>query len=444
MLRKLASKKVVKPKEVKAITAKSSLSDMEIAVKKAIDDMKSSAYGVTAIKVELEAQLGRNSVRGDNCGACDGTGDTFDEDEDEYISCTACGGGGRVAVGSDGVRHNWSSEDYCKTWLDSNVSPEARSALIFGKFYRDGSVDSEYTFTMPIDHPEYCVEYIRAWKKMADTIGNGNITTGAGMHIAILNDARGRYPEGNGLSHRHLLNFKYCMDKLMPALFFLGSPDHKSRPLQFRMPEVGVSAKYSAISAHMRVFEYRVFETCYDKPEAFYDMFCTIANSLKFYTSERVELPFFNKIGKLGVKDGTGLDRFYYTSKHLEALELGIEELRPSYKTFEQLKKERGFKLTKQVLVSQEKKQERQFEIGYNEAVAIMKHNDESRVRHVTEEYKRMVKMEGQAWMIKNYGTLSDFVADRARPTPPISKKKYIDQCKNMFAKENVAVTITV
>jgi len=433
------------------VKAKGKVKDpRDVAVEEAILAMKASEYGVTAIKVELEAQLNRVDTRSRSqlsaltCANCEGSGDVYNDDDEDYEDCLDCGGTGEVARPGADRTYNFGSETDCKAWLENHVSEGAKKALIFGKFYRDGSVDSEYTFTMPINKPEYVVEFIYAWKALAQAIGNGINTDGAGMHIAILNDKKGRYPVGNKLDRTCSDNFKYAMDRLMPALFFLASPDHKSRGLHFRMPMVGMGTKYSAIAGHQNVFEYRVFETCYDRPEAFYDMFCVIANSLKFYKKERVELPFFGKIGKLGFKDGTGLDRFYYTAKHVEALEAGVEALRPSYKTMEQLKKERGFKLSSTVVLSQEKKQERQWMIAYNEYKSLMAYQNEVRTKRMVKQYEDMLRVETKSWVEANYGKLDQYLTKYAKPSAIESAEEYVKTCKKAFNNNGVLTTIEV
>ena len=425
----------------------------EDAIKQAIDDIKNSDYHGSAVKVELEAQLNRarysrpptpNNIQRQVCTNADcSDGEVYDDGLEEYIDCETCGSTGFMPQIIEGS-HDWQNTTYCKNWLDAHVSPEAREALIYGRFYYDGSVDSEYTFTMPIEHPEYCVEYIKAWADMAREINQGMETGGAGMHIAILNDPSGRYPTGNRLDSRKARNFEYTMNRLMPALFFLASPDHKSRPLRYRMPMVGLNDKYTAISGHKGVFEYRVFETCYEKPEAFFDMFCVIANSLKFYKDQVVELPFFGKIGRLGFKDGEGLDRFFFTSKHIEALTYGIEVLKPSYKTFDQLKKERGIDKTLSNIVSQEKKKEKQWEIGYKEYVEISEHQNRSAINRLKASYKDMCKTEGVEWTKRNYGTELNYIKMYQRSVKVMTVQEYVANCKESFYNKDVRTVVTV
>lgn len=283
--------------------------DKETAIKQAILSMKKGAYKATAIKVELEAQL----------------------DRDDY------------------------SDFWCEDYILNHVPTKTRDKTIFCKFYNDGSVDSECTVTVPIDHPEYILDYIDAFKKLVNRIGNDCNTEGAGMHICILNSRRGNYPTGNNLKAEYHQNFYKAVYPLLPALYFLGSCDYISRSLEYRLPKISTS-KYSAIHCGLDCYEFRVFETCYNYPERFYDYLIVVANCLQFYSKDRVVPAFKGKIGDLGFpSDGEGVGRFYFSYDHIKALELGLNILKPSYKSIETLKKERAFHLNARSLKAEEK-----------------------------------------------------------------------------------------
>jgi hypothetical protein len=303
------------------------------ALKKALNYIRSCPYKGKYIKLELEGQLNRNY--------------------DDY---------------SIGVSTSWTN-DRCSRFLKSHVSKEAKNALVYSKFYRDGSVDSEFTFTLPIMLAHYGIEYIKAFKLLAEKIGNGLDVRGAGMHIAILNSEDGNYPGGNQLSSAHALNFATTMNHFLPALYFLSSCSHNSRALNYRVPKITLGSKYSCISGSHNVFEYRVFETCYEKPEALIDFICVIANTLKFYKAKPVKFDFFNTVGKIKFKQGWGLQKFFFTSKHLEALEKTVNYLKPSYKTFDELKKERSFKIDNNKLIIQDKMLENRYSKDYDRLI---------------------------------------------------------------------------
>lgn len=285
---------------------------LEKSIADAIKSIKKSDYKGTAIKVELEAELRRD-------------------------------------------RYEWEDGD-CHSYILDKISDDAREALVYSSFFVDGSVDSELTFTYMLDDLKYVVEVIKAFKSLANKIGNGLEVEGAGMHVAILNSKHGEYPEGNKLVVSKFNNMKYTVSHLMPALFFLASSCWRSRGLGYRLPRVERS-KYSAINGTTGALEFRVFETCYDNPEIIYDFVCVIAKCLQFYSPKKVDFSFFGTIGELGMgQHGTDLGRFYTSVKHLDALDAGLEILKPNHKTIEELKRERNFRVTREKLVKKEHK----------------------------------------------------------------------------------------
>lgn len=343
------------------------------SVRKAIIFMKRCAYKATAIKVELEGELNRH------------------------------------------YSDTWTNAA-CSRWLKQHVSKEAKDALIYSKFYNDGSVDSEFTFTVPIDKAPLVVEYIKAFKLLAAKIGNGLEVEGAGMHIAILNSPDGNYPGGNNLDLLRATNFKKTMTHFLPALYFLGSADHRSRELRYRRPLIDLTSKYAAISGEKHVFEYRLFETCYDRPEAILDFICVIAATLKFYNIRPINFKFFNTIGEIGFKEGWGLERFFFTQKHIDALEAGVKILKPTYKTFEQLKKERNFKVDKETLSKKDKKEEAKwiFEYQLAKRESVVKQVARGSVTvQAADEYRNASKINSHKYLLLNYGTKKEYINRR-------------------------------
>lgn len=405
-------------------------------------------YKGTAVKVELEAQLGRPDYDDDEyCSHCDGEGNVYcpqcegdeghvdEENQDAWIECQHCEGSGRIDCSNcegEGVMSSgegW-SEDNCEDFIRKTVSDEAREALIYGNFYNDGSVDSEFTFTLPIAKAELAVEYIEAFKALADEIGNGMDTRGAGMHIAILNDPNGSY--GTYGSHNELdevctENFVSSVQPLLPALYFLGSSTHESRGLYYRRPRISSpwhenGEKYCAINGGGGCFEYRLFETCYNKPEAFYDYLIVIANTLKFYSKTPHDTRM--NLGTLGFKAGEGLTRFYYTENHLKALDKGLKLLRPKYKSLERLKSERGFKYTLKDFRTFEKQRELEWKREYTQEVKDRIHYERSRryYQFVAEYYSSM----------EHNG--KDYVQSALGKTPREYAMKCLkNQCKHLY-----------
>jgi hypothetical protein len=316
---------------------------VKAALQDAVEYIKTCPLKGTHIKVELEAQLNRRSG---NCMKCYG-GIRQCKKKGKHLSCAECDNSAWVTCPTcdgSGIAKDM-SERQCESYIRDNVSEDARRALVYYQFYDDHSVDSEFTFTVSLDNAVYIVEFIEAFKKLALHISGGMDVDGAGMHVAILNSTNGCYPEGNRLDYVCLNNFQRNMHKLMPALFFLGSCDYRSRPTYFRMPTVE-SEKYSAINTDSDVLEYRVFETCYNRPEAIFDYICVIANSLRYYAESVEDVPL--SYPRLRIDEGYGLHRIFQYKENLIALNKSIKYLKPSYKTIRQLKKERNFTVTHQ------------------------------------------------------------------------------------------------
>jgi hypothetical protein len=434
---------------------------MEDSIADSIELIKNSKYKGTAIKVELEANLDRVDSDNGYCRTCDSDGyyycdncndgviPTFDEAADTYIDvdCGECGGQGRIDCEECPAEssYEFSDEDTCKDYMEDRVSPEARKALVYSQFYNDGSVDSEYTFTVKLKDIKYIPEFIKAFKMLADENGNGMDVDGAGMHIAILNSKDGNYPEGNSLNDTYAKNFANSMTHLLPALYFLGSSDHRSRGLGYRKPQIGLRDKYSAITGHMGVFEYRVFETCYDRPEAIFDFIAVVAKSLQFYAAKEVQLDWFGKIGAVGFKDGHGLDRLYYTSTHLKALKAGLKVLKPDYKTVDQLFKERNFSVTAKKIQEDRKKDIARWRSDWREVKERTKYAIEAQRSRARAEWLDCCSRESRAYVETNIGSMEKYIADSlASFNRPRTLAQYMSEQRTRLQTQGVHNTVTV
>lgn len=326
--------------------------------------------GFSHIKLELEAQLDRNDY-GDHencddcedgrveCSECNGSGAIYDGETNSghelWSECSECYGDGdescNYCSGSGRVATEGQDDDWCESFILNAVSTEARNALTYGKFYNDGSVDSEYTFTLPVEKSEYLVEYIDAFKALADEIGNGLDTEGAGMHISVIpTESNGYYPSRVSLDAAKIAHFKREVTKLLPALYFVATATKVSRDLSYRMPFISEDKHnrggYPAICTHSDTsLEYRIFDTCYDKPEAIFEFMEVIANTLGYYADTTKTVP---KLEKKFVFEtyGQELQRFYKTPENLRVLNSTIKYVKPAQKSFKALKEERGFKHT--------------------------------------------------------------------------------------------------
>lgn len=415
----------------------------DAALDKAVQFLKSK--GVTGIKVEMEAQLRRSRVeqtfacrncedRGtvvcrncdgdgeESCDECYGDGCSNCSDTGE-VTCTECDGRcTRQCNYCDGVPRNngttnWRSEaqvlEHILTQIaaatDTTYTPQAveiatngirisQSAhnpfswMKFARFYNDGSVDSEMTFTIPIDNianVRHLPAVLRVFRQLESHIGQGFDTRGAGLHMALLfssdcsyphpsdNYTRSGRPDSNRLPEQHIENFKRSMTQLLPALYFLSSPDGGSRGIHFRLPQVSMdyrndqygNNKYSAISYRSGAIEFRTFDTCYDAPDTILDNIMVMANCMK-YMSSTYKNPGVDKIAKelrFGSDDDNTLTRFYRTEMHLDVLKAGLLKLKPSYLTLKEVKARRNFKVTKAGLKYGSKQQVEAAKAAYKE-----------------------------------------------------------------------------
>lgn len=341
---------------------------------------------VTALKVELEANTGRPMGRHHNHLAqyLEHLPTVADYDFSDAMD---------DAGYDDGYDYDESYPYAETTWPTDYIS--------YIRLYNDGSVDTEITMTIPLytrdgrpsnEGVERLPELLTAFKDTFQPLQNVFNVSNAGLHIAALfssdfsypseadNYMRRTHPHSRRLHSRKLKNFKLAMTELLPALYFLGAPDSKTRQLQFRRPNISVdilrdretsmgyydNPKYSAISYRDGALEYRLFDTCYETPERIHDYVMVIANTMKFLSMKAVptgisEL-FDSNGGRLefGNNNGDELERFYGAStRHIDALNKGLYLIKPACYSYRDLKEQRGFKLTKRKLGQAEKDIER-------------------------------------------------------------------------------------
>jgi hypothetical protein len=336
--------------------------------------------GFSHIKVELEAELNRgDNDRSDcpdcdegfvHCENCDNSGyvTATDQSGNDYeVECLPCNGEGTQECGGCGGRgvqeSSWDTND-CQRWITERLAPEINKAFTYVDFYDDGSVDSEITFTLPIDKAHYTIDIIKAFRDLAETItgdnGNGIDISGSGMHIAIL--PSGSYPSSKRLNARYIENFKREVTKLLPALFFSASHCEITRDLDYRHPRITDDEKYSAIyTLGDRCIEYRLFDTCYDQPEAFFDKVEVIAGTLKFYSRQKLKVGF----KEFSLPDVRHVNDWFTNLETYEALRETIKHVSPAKKGLERLKRERNVTVTKKSLVAEMRDKMREYRADY-------------------------------------------------------------------------------
>ena len=301
---------------------------MEQEVINAVKLLKKGEHKTTAIKVELEANL------------------------DRYDDCYEVHQNILARLESLGLSENISGE-----W-------KPKKPLVFAKVYNDLSVDTELTFTLMLNKASNILllpKIIQIFRDVCEDSGEYFEIDRAGMHIALLNNATGRYPaRAKAGDPARFKNFRKSMIRLLPALYFLGSHDETSRSLDYRQPQISSSAvpsggrynpenqKYSAVAYREGAVEFRVFETCYENPDAILDMVCVISNAMKFWTTEytRNNLKKYKSV-RFGIDGGHQLSRMFVMAEHIDLLNAGLNILKPKYYTLKQLKKQRNFTITK-------------------------------------------------------------------------------------------------
>lgn len=405
------------------------------ALKEAVEKIK--AAGFSHIKVEMEADLGRDGER--TCDYCDGEGRedcdncvgegyigtgnyTRISDEEVMEECMDCDGEGLRDCSEchgSGNSGNFESTETCETFLKDWVPADVRQRLTYGYFYEDGSVDSEYTFTVPIDNIEDVLIWMKAWNALSEDIGGYMDVEGAGLHITILPDsAGGSYPcDQASLNSDGIRNFQSEVTKLMPALFFLASSGHQSRDLRYRYPTISTE-KYDcpmdavAICTHGdSCIEYRVFETCYDNPERFYDFVQVIANTLKFYTDSSLKVKTLGK--NFGFNEsGDSVSRFYDTAEQLRILNATVKHLKPRDKSYKKMKEERGVRYT----------------------IASLAMKEKQKMADLRQDYRDYRKH----WMVQNPKPLTDseeLTVNRLVAETPLTRDQAVDEVRGSYGK---------
>jgi len=385
-------------------------SEIREAQLQAVRDLKNQ--GVTAIKLELEGTIQRRNTSSmfERCTACEGRGsspcadcegigwmvdsdgyETDDECENceaaGHLQCDTCAGSGRVA--KDG-RIDLSQDGPAFAYFMNKVAEKTQSKLrklngydkvnpfpwmSFARLYYDGSVDTEVTFTVKLDNEEnifYIPKVLEAFREMADDHGQGLDVRGAGMHTSVIFDENYRYPSDEfpfGSTAR--TNFRRSVTQLLPALYFLATATGRSRGMNFRPPVVDGQQKQSAIAVHHGAIEFRIFDTCYERPEATLDNLVVIRNVMQ-YMSEDYKSPEIGKaLKKNEITFGNSADqtigRLYMTGDQVGALYAGLPKIKPEYYTIEQLKEQREFNRSLDDVATIEREQREQAQTEYEE-----------------------------------------------------------------------------
>ena len=300
-------------------------------------NIKSAGFGY--IKVEFEAELERGDLervklQENDCQSCSGSGILGES------VCTACLGEGVTSEDFDPDR----DRDLQRFYENSILPKSVKNSLVYSKMYHDGSVDTEYTFTLPIDKSHYVIDMIEGWNEMVEAIGAEQDVYGAGMHISLLTERE--YPSGNTLPSAKISNFKEQLIKLLPSMFLLASSGKQSRSLQYRFPRIASNTKYSAVFTHRDTcIEYRLFETCYERPEAFIEFVGMIDRTLDYYRDETLKVSSMMKKYILP-ESSSETSRLVQNTSQVQIIKQQLKLVKPMGYTIKELMEPRGVNLS--------------------------------------------------------------------------------------------------
>jgi hypothetical protein len=145
------------------------------------------------------------------------------------------------------------------------------------------------------------------------------------------------------------------MQLLLPALYFLSAHSDTTRGLAMREPRIGCTEnnhgheKFSAVNYTHGAIEFRVFDTCYDQPEAILDNVVVMANCMRYWRRGYMPSGLEAIVPRLsfGTNSDYTLERLYTTTEHIDVLNAGLRKLKPSYYTITELKQQRKFAVSR-------------------------------------------------------------------------------------------------
>ena len=236
-----------------------------------------------------------------DCSRCEGTGYIKDKNgkktECEFCNgegcieedCDYCNGDGSLSCEECGGDGYFEDNDWETPYLE-DFEEEFRAKLNgidkhfkYLSIYNDGSVDTEITCTLRVNYIDKLPDIVKAFKDTCLHFGECE-TNNAGIHITLLEGYK--YPRSKKLNQAKLYNFKKQVPKLLLGLTYLASPDEQTRAFNYRELQISDKEKYSAIYTHGNtVLEYRLFDCCYQKPEAILNYLSLIVKTLRYYTA---------------------------------------------------------------------------------------------------------------------------------------------------------------
>lgn len=359
MLEKVDQVKVKKKKQLPPVSLKA----REKEVVKAIETMKKGNFGLTGIKVELEADL---------------AGYMDDDDKQDFMLERMS------ALGL--AEKNVEDSDYDAGYYEWRP----KHPLVYCNFYDDGTVNSEFTFTLSVKKSKNVLllkKIVDIFNELIEEEGVGSRNDQAGMHMALLNSKGATYDPNYSpkrIEYKRFANFQKSMTLMLPALYFLSSCDGTTRYMEYRLPRIGSgqlrrgidrdyfsseNRKFSAIAYRGGALEFRVFDPCYKRPEQILDNIVVMKNAMKYWRKE-YRSPGLEKIAesvRFGYEDPGHVSNMYVTVEHIDLLNKGLQRLKPDYYSIKQLKEQRNFCTTKHKLSGKIKQIKAQAQKEYDE-----------------------------------------------------------------------------
>lgn len=294
-----------------------------------------------------------------SCSTCDGDGVVllYDRSDNEYSNdCIECDGSGYITCDECGGASHENGFDELEYQVFKNITDEERSAINYYRFYVDGSVNTELTVTVPVQHIDVAVKLQQRFNSHMDNFEN------AGLHIALLPiSSRGVYPNYEAVfDNDKIENFKEQATKLLPALYLLASNGEDTRGLDYRKPQISKD-KYSAIhlcniSSSIYAVEFRVFDP--SASDMLWYNIDIMARAWEYYSLDKTVDITRNK---MFIKDYNREIRAWYNDlPNYQAMTSVLGYLKPDTITLKQLREYHGISdLSMTYLRKKAKQQER-------------------------------------------------------------------------------------
>lgn len=212
---------------------------------------KRGAYGVTAIKIEME---------------------------------------GTTSRGQKG--HDWILKELYAIGLAEKTAGvyQVVKPITYSGLWSDGG-DTEWSITILLNKSRNVLllpKLLRIFNKLARVSGRPSVgTRNAGMHIAFLCSPDGKYPANMAYDPQAMRNFCHTATKMLPSLYLMAAaPDNTTRGTDYRKSRVSAEDKYSAIAIRRGCIEFRVFDPCYNQPDMVLDHVAVMCRLMRFWSLE--------------------------------------------------------------------------------------------------------------------------------------------------------------